>query len=339
MQSSVITFPERYDLSGSATVDFALHRALAGTGLKIHPRMDTEEFMRSLTNNKIDLQLTFDLQNTGYIELAQLVWLLVLGRFCFAITGKGVRVVFPREQRIVDKFMSPWNFFEFFYDWGIPVSPLKETVEPFSPRNSLPITRIAQVVDVQRTTRVLKKNRIRRHLNKNFGFQSDHLKAFVDSIVSEFCENIPLHSMDEGFIAIQMHVEAPNVYTAPDYEPKIDVIISDGGIGILQSLRKKEPRAYGNKSASQALNDVLEGRVPQREGRQHGGIFRAKRDVQKLGGAFTLSTPFAMSTTYPNRLVFFEKQVFFPGTHIAMKIPRASFRGGLSDAGLSTDSL
>jgi len=322
MDRETIRFPIRYDYTNTAAIDYSLNKILADRGWTINENTDIIEFISLLTKQKIDLQLTFDLSNTVYIGLEQLGSLLIFGRFCYEITGHKIKLIFPKLARIIENLLLPWNFFEFFAFWGEPASRITENAVPWPPYNSLPFTRIKEFTDVQLTARNLKKPKVEKILRETFGLDSNKRNLLVDTIVSEVCDNIPFHSMSEGVVSVQLHVRNPSkIHLQSSYSPKIDIVISDGGIGILQSLRQRHPTMYSGKSAHDALYDVFNGKVPQPEGKSRGGIARTRAAVQAFGGIFEIRTPFSIGTCYPNRLDIRKNRHFFPGTHVKIKLP------------------
>ncbi|HEV2349423.1 MAG TPA: hypothetical protein VG028_06205 [Terriglobia bacterium] len=328
MEQEPIRFPSRYDYKHTALIDIAFNRILALRGWTVTENTDLKEFVALLTKQKLDLQITFDLSNTEYIGLEQVGSLIIFGRFCHNVSGHKVKLVFPKLARLAENLLLPWNFFEFFSQWGEPASPISDKGEPWPPYNSLPFTRIREISDVQRTARDLKKPKIEKILRETFNLDADQRNVLVDTIVSEVCDNIPFHSMSEGVVAVQLHVRSPMVVHLPSfYQPKIDIVISDGGIGILQSLRMRYPSVYSNKSARDALNDVFSGSVPQPEGKSRGGIARTRNAIQAFGGIFEIRTPFSTGTCYPERLNIRTDGRFFPGTHVKIKLPTPEPRG------------
>ena len=321
MRQLTIRFPAEFNYSTSSEVEIQFAEALASLGLRITMWHDLQIELSRLYRDGVDAQFLFDLTNTTYVAFEQLATLHVLGTFCFRATHSYVLVRFPEFSRLVNRFLFPYNFFDFFADWGTTLTPIKDPADDLPLAPLLPLTRIATFNDVQHTASVLKKPKYERAMQKHFQVTDAQRNRLVDTIISEVCDNIPFHSGSDGLIAIQAHVAKPNIEVPKDYKPNVDILVCDCGVGILQTLRTRDSK-YARASSISALNDVFDGNVPKPGGRMRGGLSRVRAAVRQFDGVFEIQTPFAIGTALRQSQPSYRgRPYFFPGTHVLLKIP------------------
>jgi len=281
------------------------------------------------------------MSQTIYIGLPEVLKICVMGTICKDLTGEPVEFIPPRNIRVMD-FLAQVGFYRDLFRWGtLPKGPLSAVQNLLATGYDepseflLPVTKIKREGDVRDATSYLNtRNNIEKLLRHAWAAKrhEDELEYAVSemagTLVGEIGENICLHSMSTGYIAVQSQRSDCSSINSGNPNPNVVVAISDGGIGIVRSLRQKDPKKYGPKGATQIIEMVINGDVPKKTGEDRGGIKRAHDLVRDLfHGELHINTSFTEYSKWYNRASSMEfktdrDESFFVGTHVLMKLPR-----------------
>jgi hypothetical protein len=259
----------------------------------------------------------FDLSETEYLGNLEILMLHILGDFCHKLTDQKVILKISKSNSLLD-ILIRWNFFEHFEDWGKLGSELNVNI--FQPRKDsnvlLPIRKISKHQDVGSTIDKMTRKKVKKMLERDWGMDENVIDYFSMDVLSEICDNIPRHSKSDGFIMVHAHPQLDM------RRPNIEIAISDGGIGIKQSLYDRYPSIYANSSNYEVVNDVLKGDFPYPRAENHGGIFRARRFVDEFQGKIFIRSICAKAGNFKKPQEKDRNWKFFPGTHVNIMIPR-----------------
>ncbi len=345
-----IAFPERLciDHNGDHFVKEVVpqfHRLLKEAGYNLEYDMNVDKFLESVKTPVFSGKVIFDLSNTIYFGLPETLKIQVIGDFCRRLTGDKVVVIFP-ENEDRRRFLELMDVYGCFCEWAELKRTSGETEKwelGSSLSNSLsvrilPITPIKRREDVGHASSELIKPKVTKILENDFGMNEEAIQVLADTLAGEISGNICEHSKSEGFIAAQVHKWNPNIRTNPEYVPNVELAISDGGIGIHQSLMNKEPKKYSEKTGTKAIEMVLNGDIPKISGEEkfHGGINRVRDRIKEdFSGEIYIESAFSVvrrwyKSGYSRQYDREALSNFFIGTHIDIKLPRRSRQFGES---------
>lgn len=319
-------FPEefKYYYTSFDILLYELSIFLEKIGCPFRKLFDVERYYNNLFNIEHGGRIKFDLSNTSYIGELEMLMIHILGSFCQKITKQAVVVELNKEKI---GLLRSWNFFEHFWDWG-ELTPELEKTRFFGSRLDsevlIPIRKISNYSDVGSTLGNLEVTKIKYMLEREYGMDGDLIDTFVTDVISEICNNIPQHSESEGYILVHAHPEHPE--HDEKAIPNIEIAISDGGIGIKQTLYNRYPNRYKNKKHYEAIEDVLKGQFPYPKYEKHGGILRARTFVDRFGGIIFIRSICGKAGNQGYTSDFDKNWRFFPGTHVNMLIPRITLK-------------
>lgn len=302
------------------SVLYQLYFFLKKIGCPFKKFMNIDEYYNKLYRGKYNIKVIFDLSMTSFIGELEMLMIHILGNFCHKITGREVTVKFNLDKIGI---LRRWNFFEHFWDWGETERGQKRIKLFSSVWDSdvlLPIRKIVDHSDVGATLDTILVTKIKSMLERDYGMDYELIDIFVSDVISEICNNIPDHSKSLGFIL---------VHARPLKEkriPNIEIVISDCGIGIRQSLYNRFPKLYRNKTHFKVIEEVLKGQFPYPKNESHGGILRARNFVDKFNGTIFIRSICAKAGNKGNITDYDMAWRFFPGTHVNILIPRISLK-------------
>lgn len=300
-----------------------------------------ENTQRFLNESKACLsgkkRVVFDLSDTVYIGLGELLKICSLGIFCHDLTNSIVGFIPPRQESL-NSFLNRIGFYNILFRWGDLSS---DTGRPkwksfidsehhHSFESLLPISPINNMADVSiARSNFSADNTVQKLIKQAMFGQDDKTVKYITNkmsrtLLGEIGENINQHSMSRGFISAQSQMKPWN----ESHIPKVVIAVSDTGIGIPQSLKNKDREKYGFKKGYKILDMVIAGDIPMQPGQDRGGIRKANdliRDTFK--GEFHIQSYFTEYSLWYREppLKPFKKdwhENFVVGTHIVIKIPK-----------------
>ncbi len=319
------------------------HNLLREAGLSLHIGTNINEFLDRIDSARFQKNIIFDLANTKYLGLIEILKLLVLGDLCHKISRRKIIIILPKQEDRRN-FLETMDFYNCLSGCAKIEMPVQENADIENKRSFgrssvmntiLPITPIRKTEDVGFAITELIKPKVTSILQKDFGMNEEAIHVLSDTVAGEICGNICEHSRSTGYVAIQIHYyKLRNITVRPDYKPKVELAISDGGIGIYQSLRDKDPTLYRGKEGREIIDMVLNGQIPKVHGEEkyHGGINRVRDRVRDdFSGDISIESCFsavkrwfrsAEGRQYAIRSDTENIENFFIGTHINIKLPR-----------------
>jgi len=333
-QIFTVVFPTDFKFQYYRSLDsilIQLQILLCQVGQSYRTDCDIEDYYERLFQRQRGSKpLRFDLSRTSFIGDLELTMIHTLGYFCQKLSCCKIQTMFNLDKI---EWMSRWNFFEHYDEWGEVGDDVKHMLLYPDTRDSerlIPIRKISDYSDVDRTAgELIEAKKITDLLKKQYGMDGRLIHGFVTDVISEICQNIPEHSKSLGFIIVHAHPELPDQRI-----PDIEISISDCGIGIRQSLLDRYPSRYENESHHKVIKSVLEGRFPMPHGQHRGGILRAKDFVGQFGGRIDIRSICAKAgnlSSYDDYDTPARFWRFFPGTQVRIMIPRLSVASAFDD--------
>lgn len=262
-----------------------------------------------------------DLQPVRFMDPYGMIGLLEMGRY---LRNKGYlpHLCLPARQEVV-KYMDRMDFFKASSGIYQIVPPAFRPEERFqrSPRSDvlLEITSIQGCDDIHAIVEEVEE-RAESILRSNLNYDRTAIDLFVVAL-SEVCQNIPEHSQDIGFVAIQKYHFSRRLG-----KNVVKIAVMDLGIGIKQSLEERyAPRFKEAWSDFQAISLALfEGASRFSDpGRGH-GLSEVRKLVQRWDGWISIRSGTARVILPPTWNAGARHQSDlspFPGTLISIVLP------------------
>lgn len=181
----------------------------------------------------------------------------------------------------------------------------------------LEITPVEKSLDIHDITQA-----IRSKIKQKYNEQETYLWDNVLVVVSEICQNIPEHSQDRGFVAMQ------EVFHKQYKKNYINIVVMDSGIGIKHSLDKKFSAVFRAQwSDHMALHKTLFEGVSRHDdpGRGNGIIRTREMVVEKYRGNMSVRSGTAKLwgkiATWEIERFFRRPLTYLPGTQVNLLLP------------------
>jgi len=264
-----------------------------------------------------------DLRKVQFIDLYGMVGLLELAHYLNREHVFPV-LILPDSEDVL-KYLERMDFWKYALELFELESQDPWPKEPFfRSRHSdvlLELTRIEGTDDIHSIVEKVRE-RAESILTVNLNYSNSDIDAFVVAL-SELCQNIPEHSQDIGYVAIQKYF-----YGKKLGKNVAKIAVMDLGIGIKASLSSKYAPSRGNWSDLVAIKmAVFEGASRYDDPGRGQGLMCVRRLVEKWNGRFVIRSgsaktglipPWDSSPTYLHRLPY------FPGTQISITLPELS---------------
>jgi anti-anti-sigma regulatory factor/anti-sigma regulatory factor (Ser/Thr protein kinase) len=265
-------------------------------------------------------QMVIDLEQVRFIDPYGMVGLLVLARLLRQHCCEPV-LMLPRSQEVI-KYLDRMDFSGHAERLcGIDLTTLWPDGEYSRSAHSdvlLEITPIARSEDIHYIVERVRE-RAQSILSQNLHYDQAAIDGFVVAL-SEVCQNIPEHSEDVGYVAIQKYF-----YGRRLGKNLVKIAVMDLGVGFRASLAAK----YATQSAE--WTDLTALRLAMFEGASRyddpgrgQGLSAVRRFVERWHGKLMIRSGTAqmgLSPAWDRRTVRPGKLTPFPGTQVSIVLP------------------
>ena len=264
--------------------------------------------------------ITIDLEHLRFIDPYGMVGLLVLARY---LRGRSVEPVIrlPRSDEVI-KYLDRMDFSRHAQRLcSIDLAALWPEGEYSRSAHSdvlLEITPITRAEDIHYIV-----DRVRERAQAILTLNLHYAPAAIDGFVvalSEVCQNIPEHSQDVGYVAIQKYF-----YGRRLGKNLVKIAVMDLGIGFRASLAPKYATSYKTWSDLLALRlAIFEGASRYDDPGRGQGLAAVRRFVERWKGKLTIRSGGARLGIIPPWDRSANRQtslVPFPGTQVSIVLP------------------
>jgi anti-anti-sigma regulatory factor len=265
-------------------------------------------------------QIIIDLEQVRFVDPYGMVGLLALARFLRQQAREPV-LMLPRSEEVM-KYLDRMNFSRHAERLcAIDLTTLWPDGEYTRSLHSdvlLEITPIARSEDIHYIVDRVRE-RAQTILSQNLHYAEAAIDSFVVAL-SEVCQNIPEHSEDVGYVAIQKYF-----YGRRLGKNLVKIAVMDLGVGIRASLAPKYAAQSADWSDLSALGLALfEGASRYDDPGRGQGLSAVRRFVERWGGKLMIRSGSAQVALNPpgNRHAPRPtKLTFFPGTQVSIVLP------------------
>ncbi|MFW5808548.1 MAG: ATP-binding protein [Spirochaetota bacterium] len=257
-----------------------------------------------------------DLGNITFIEPYSMLGLLLIGKRFLKNTGTRLKLINPPVA--VLQYLYRMDFFNtriFLTDEDLESS--KRLSRSAFSRRVIEVTEIpnAERESVAVISRIVSLFRKRASYILRHWFSDDSVNYFV-TVISEICQNVFEHSMDNGYLALQTYTyNRDNV---------VRLAIADSGIGIEESFSEKQRKQFGHGAdlLKNALTKPISGK------REFGyGLCRVNSIIREMKGNLFVrsrssSVAFVYNKGFSDGMYCFQKNdlEYFDGTQISISL-------------------
>ena len=257
-----------------------------------------------------------DMSRVEFIEPYSMVSFLLMGRTCLRLKGEKLKLVnIPMH---LNQYLHRMDFFtEGIFNVAEPVEQNLMLRRSVASKRLIEITGIPnkerQSVNVISSVIALFRKRAPGILK--FWMDESVVDYFV-TVISELCQNIFEHSLDTGYLAIQTYKSGN--------ENIARLVISDSGIGMMQSFGSRPDVVYG--SGAELIEMALT--QPLSSKREFGyGLCQVNTIVERLKGTLFIRSESSSLTALYNKKDKSGKHLFhrnglahFDGTQISISL-------------------
>lgn len=264
-----------------------------------------------------------DLREVQFIDPYGMLGLLELGRYLKKKYTSPL-LILPHSEEVL-KYLERMDFWKYALELFELESQDPWPKEPFFRSQHsdvlLELTRIEETDDIHNLVEKVRE-RAGSILVANLNYSSGDIDAFVVAL-SEVCQNIPEHSQDIGYVAIQKYF----------YEKKLGknvakIAVMDLGIGIKASLSSKYAALRKDWSDSIAIKmAVFEGASRYDDPGRGQGLVGVRKLVEKWNGKFVIrsgSAKVGLIPSWDNSPKYLPRLPYLPGTQISITLPELS---------------
>jgi anti-anti-sigma regulatory factor len=264
--------------------------------------------------------ITIDLEQVRFVDPYGMVGLLALARFLRQQACEPV-LMLPRSDEVM-KYLDRMDFSRHAERlYAIDLTTLWPDGEYARSQQSdvlLEITPIARSEDIHYIV-----NRVRERaqiiLSQNLHYAQAAIDGFVVAL-SEVCQNIPEHSEDVGYVAIQKYF-----YGRRLGKNLVKIAVMDLGVGFRASLAPKYAAQSADWSDLQALRLALfEGASRYDDPGRGQGLSAVRRFVERWHGKLMIRSGSARVEINPaghRQVLPQHKLTSFPGTQVSIVLP------------------
>lgn len=265
-------------------------------------------------------RVTIDLEHLRFIDPYGMVGLLALARHLRARALEPV-LLLPRSGEVM-KYLDRMDFSRHAMGLcSIDLATLwPEGEYSRSPHSDvlLEITPIARSEDIHYIVERVRE-RAQTILSLNLHYEQAAIDGFVVAL-SEVCQNIPEHSQDLGYVAIQKYF-----YGRRLGKNVVKIAVMDLGIGFRASLAPKYSLQYKNWTDLMALRlAIFEGASRYSDPGRGQGLSAVRRFVERWKGKLTIRSGSVRIGVIPPWDASAHRQialVAFPGTQVSIVLP------------------
>jgi anti-anti-sigma regulatory factor len=281
-----------------------------------------ERLLRQLDSpvGNVSRQLIIDLEQVRFVDPYGMVGLLVLARFLRQRSCEPV-LMLPRSDEVM-RYLDRMDFSRYAERLcAIDLTTLWPDGEYSRSAHSdvlLEITPIARSEDIHYIVDRVRE-RAQTILSQNLHYEQAAIDGFVVAL-SEVCQNIPEHSEDVGYVAIQKYF-----YGRRLGRNLVKIAVMDLGVGFRASLGPKYATQSTEWSDHTALRlAIFEGASRYDDPGRGQGLSAVRRFVERWHGKLMIRSGSARVSLSPawDRLPTRQSQLtLFPGTQVSIVLP------------------
>jgi anti-anti-sigma regulatory factor len=265
-------------------------------------------------------QMIIDLEQVRFVDPYGMVGLLVLARFLRQHSCEPV-LMLPRSEEVM-KYLDRMDFSRqaerlcaidlttLWPDGEYSRSPHSDVL--------LEITPIAHSEDIHYIVERVRE-RAQTILSQNLHYDQGAIDGFVVAL-SEVCQNIPEHSQDIGYVAIQKYF-----YGRRLGKNMVKIAVMDLGVGFRASLGPKYAAQSAEWSDLAALRmAIFEGASRYDDPGRGQGLSAVRRFVERWHGKLMIrsgSARMGLSPAWDRSATRQSKLTLFPGTQVSIVLP------------------
>jgi anti-anti-sigma regulatory factor len=265
-------------------------------------------------------QIIIDLEQVRFVDPYGMVGLLVLARF-LRQRGCDTVLMLPRAEEVM-KYLDRMDFSRHAERLcTIDLTTLWPDGEYSRSAHSdvlLEITPIARSEDIHYIVDRVRE-RAQTILSQNLHYEQAAIDGFVVAL-SEVCQNIPEHSEDVGYVAIQKYY-----YGRRLGKNLVKIAVMDLGVGFRASLAPKyavQAAAWSDLTALQLA--IFEGASRYDDPGRGQGLSAVRRFVERWHGKLMIrsgSARVGLSPSWDRSAARQSKLTLFPGTQVSIVLP------------------
>lgn len=264
-----------------------------------------------------------DLREVQFIDPYGMLGLLELGRYLKKEYTSPL-LILPNSEEVL-KYLERMDFWKYALELFELESQDPLPNEPFFRSQHsdvlLELTRIEETDDIHNLVEKVRE-RAGTILMTNLNYSSGDIDAFVVAL-SEVCQNIPEHSQDIGYVAIQKYF-----YGKKLGKNVAKIAVMDLGIGIKASLSSKYAALRKDWSDSIAIKmAVFEGASRYDDPGRGQGLVGVRKLVEKWNGKFVIrsgSAKVGLIPSWDHSPKYLPRLPYLPGTQIIITLPELS---------------
>ena len=265
-------------------------------------------------------QMIIDLEQLRFVDPYGMVGLLVLARFLRQHSCEPV-LMLPRSDEVM-KYLDRMDFSRHAERLcAIDLTTLWPDGEYSRSAHSdvlLEITPIARSEDIHYIVDRVRE-RAQTILSQNLHYEQAAIDGFVVAL-SEVCQNIPEHSEDVGYVAIQKYF-----YGRRLGKNLVKIAVMDLGVGFRASLAPKYAAQSGEWSDLTALRlAIFEGASRYDDPGRGQGLSAVRRFVERWHGKLMIrsgSARVVLNPAWDHRATRQSRLTLFPGTQVSIVLP------------------
>jgi anti-anti-sigma regulatory factor len=265
-------------------------------------------------------QIIIDLEQLRFVDPYGMVGLLALARFLRQRDCEPV-LMLPRSEEVM-KYLDRMDFSRHAERLcAIDLTTLWPDGEYSRSVHSdvlLEITPIARSEDIHYIVERVRE-RAQTILSQNLHYEQPAIDGFVVAL-SEVCQNIPEHSEDVGYVAIQKYF-----YGRRLGKNVVKIAVMDLGVGFRASLAPKYAAQCAEWSDLTALRlAIFEGASRYDDPGRGQGLSAVRRFVERWQGKLVIrsgSARVGLSPAWDRSAPQLSKLPFFPGTQVSIVLP------------------
>jgi anti-anti-sigma regulatory factor len=265
-------------------------------------------------------QMIIDLEEVRFVDPYGMVGLLVLARFLRQRSCEPV-LMLPRSDEVM-RYLDRMDFSRHAERLcAIDLTTLWPEGEYSRSAHSdvlLEITPIARSEDIHYIVDRVRE-RAETILSQNLHYEQAAIDGFVVAL-SEVCQNIPEHSEDVGYVAIQKYF-----YGRRLGKNLVKIAVMDLGVGFRSSLAPKYATQSAEWSDLTALRlAIFEGASRYDDPGRGQGLSAVRRFVERWHGKLIIrsgSARVGLSPVWDRSPTRQSKLTFFPGTQVSIVLP------------------
>jgi anti-anti-sigma regulatory factor len=265
-------------------------------------------------------QMIIDLEQVRFVDPYGMVGLLVLARFLRQRSCEPV-LMLPRSDEVM-RYLDRMDFSRHAERLcAIDLTTLWPEGEYSRSAHSdvlLEITPIARSEDIHYIVDRVRE-RAETILSQNLHYEQAAIDGFVVAL-SEVCQNIPEHSEDVGYVAIQKYF-----YGRRLGKNLVKIAVMDLGVGFRSSLAPKYATQSAEWSDLTALRlAIFEGASRYDDPGRGQGLSAVRRFVERWHGKLIIrsgSARVGLSPVWDRSPTRQSKLTFFPGTQVSIVLP------------------